>query len=381
MGPGKATTKIVDCKYPNNVSSTAILGDSQAKYLYQHFDPLHVGTPAFISQSGARISDVCSLLEYVPTSTETLILHVGSNDVPMCSGKTAFANYRQALDYITNQRPEIRRIYVSLVLPRSCNRRRDNQNQSFVRRCNKSAGFLNQLLRNFCRRSQLVFYVEHGFEWLPPSRVFASDGLHLSFEGFALLACHYKQLCFSSPQDASSSSWQDSTSSENVCHMPRTARTQVLLDNPSPDKQATHETAQAPKIHSRTTRVTSATKSKAGAGNTTKGKTSTSKTSGSKTLRTDATTATTTVTPRSKAPTKSEAMPNAATNRKDIGKSTRTTTMTTSDSTTNHSDVDNTVTRSATVNPVPPAPTRWATAPQPGYRLRSKIPDPAERTN
>ncbi|KAH6927408.1 hypothetical protein HPB50_003270 [Hyalomma asiaticum] len=246
-----------------------------------------------------------------------------------------------------------------------------------VRQVSKEATVLPQSFR-WC---QLVFYVEHGFEWLPPSRVFASDGLHLSFEGFVLLAGHYKQLCFSSPQDASSSSWQDSTSSEKVCHMPRTARTQVLLDNPSPDKQATHETAQAPKIHSRTTRVTSATKSKAGAGNTTKGKTSTSKTSGSKTLRTDATTATTTVTPRSKAPTKSEAMPNAATNRKDKGKSTRTTTMTTSDSTTNHSDVDNTVTRSATVNPVLPAPTRWATAPQPGYRLRSKIPDPAERTN
>ncbi|KAH6942450.1 hypothetical protein HPB50_005762 [Hyalomma asiaticum] len=376
MGPGNATAKIIDCKYPNNSTSTAILGDSQAKYLYQYFYSLHVGTPAFIPQSGARISEVSSLLEYVPASTETLILHIGSYDVPMCSGKTAFANYRHMLNYITKQRPEIRGICVSLVLPRSCNRRRDNQNQSFVHRCSKSAGFLNQLLHNSCRRSRLVFYVEHGFEWLAPSRVLASEGLHLSFEGFALLACHYKQLRFCSPQDASSSSWQDSTSSENVCHMPRTSMTQVLLDNSSPDKRARHETAQATKIHSITTRVTAATESKAGAGNATKGKTSTSKTSGSKTLRTEATTK---VIPGNNVPTRSEAMPNAAPNRKDKGKSTRTMTTTTSDSTTNHSDVDNTVTRSATVSPVPPAPTRWTTRPQPGYRLRSNIPDPAER--
>lgn len=145
----------------------------------------------------------------MPPLTETLILHVGSNDIPKCSGNVAFARYREMLDIVTKRRPAIRRVYASLVLPRSCNRRQGSRNEAFVQRCSKSAKFFNQLLRNFGQRSKLVYHIDHGFEWLPPSRVLASDGLHPSFEGFALLACHFRQLCFKHPHDASSAAWEE----------------------------------------------------------------------------------------------------------------------------------------------------------------------------
>lgn len=209
MGSGKVTTKSIVWKFPKGSVSTVLLGDSQAKYLHQYFDPLIDGTPAFVTQSGALINDILSLLDFVPQSTETLILHVGTNDLTSCSGRVAFERYRDVLGFIASTRPCIKRIYASLILPRSTNRRRGSFNLPLVRHCNKEAGHFNHLLRVFCRRSRLVSYLDHQFEWLPPSHVLAADGLHLSFEGVALLACHIRQLCFNNPKDMGSSMWTD----------------------------------------------------------------------------------------------------------------------------------------------------------------------------
>ncbi|KAL1422827.1 hypothetical protein MTO96_021687 [Rhipicephalus appendiculatus] len=40
------------------------------------------------------------------------------------------------------------------------------------------AVYFNRLLCNYCRRSKKVFFVDHGLQWLPPTRVLAADGLH-----------------------------------------------------------------------------------------------------------------------------------------------------------------------------------------------------------
>ncbi|KAH6919991.1 hypothetical protein HPB50_029021 [Hyalomma asiaticum] len=217
MGSGKDTTKSITCKFPKSAASTVLLGDSQTKYLYQYFDPLVDGTPAFVSQSGAMINDVCSLLDFVPQSAETIILHVGTNDLTSCSGRIAFERYKDLLGLIARTRPNIRRIYASLILPRSNNRRRGNWNQPLVHHCNKEAGHLNHLLRRFCQRSRLVFYLDHQFEWLPPNRVLAADGLHPSFEGVSVLACHIRQLCFRKPKDMASFMWTDYAPSVLPC--------------------------------------------------------------------------------------------------------------------------------------------------------------------
>ncbi|KAH7984983.1 hypothetical protein HPB52_025198 [Rhipicephalus sanguineus] len=214
MGPGTALKKRMIWKYPVNTPTTAVVGDSQTKYIHQYFDPLCNGAPAFISQSGATIGDVRDLLDLVPRSASCLILHVGTTDVASSSGHEAFAKYRDLLESIAKDRPEIRRIYATLILPRSGNRRQRNRNLTFVRRCNKEASVFNDMLRNFCRYSRLVRYLDHEIEWLPPARVLAADGLHLSFEGVSLLASHIRHLCFRRPADATSTAWCDSSTND-----------------------------------------------------------------------------------------------------------------------------------------------------------------------
>lgn len=195
-------------KYPKTPANTTIIGDSQMKYVHQYFNPHQQGTPAFITQPGARIGDVHFLLDFVPDTTRTLVLHVGTNDLSSASGETAFHKYRSLIDHIRIERPKISRIYVSLILPRSPNRRYGGRNQGFVRRCNSEACKLNGMLRNFCNRSSAVYFIDHGFEWIPAYRVLAADGLHPSFEGSSLIASHIRQLFPRRILDATSS-WCD----------------------------------------------------------------------------------------------------------------------------------------------------------------------------
>ncbi|KAH7976956.1 hypothetical protein HPB52_021923 [Rhipicephalus sanguineus] len=108
-------------KYPRTAATTVVIGDSQLKYVHQYFNPHQRGAPAFITQPGARIEDVHFLLDFVPDTTRTLVLHVGTNDLSSASGATAFHKYRSLIDYIRIERPKISRIYVSLILPRSRN--------------------------------------------------------------------------------------------------------------------------------------------------------------------------------------------------------------------------------------------------------------------
>lgn len=218
MGPGTALKKRMISKYPVHTPTTAVVGDSQTKYIHQYFDPLSNGAPAFISQCGATIGDVRDLLGLVPRSASCLILHVGTVDVASCSGHEAFAKYRDLLESIAKYRPEIRRIYATLILPRSGNRRQRNCNLTFVRRCNREASVFNNMLRNFCRYSRLVCYLDHEIEWLPPTRVLAADGLHMSFEGVSLLASHIRRLCFRRPVDATSAAWCDSSTNDDSPH-------------------------------------------------------------------------------------------------------------------------------------------------------------------
>ncbi|KAH6933582.1 hypothetical protein HPB50_016617 [Hyalomma asiaticum] len=189
--------------------STAVVGDSQTKYLYQHFDPAQVGTPVFITQCGANIDDVRTLLDFVPPSTTTLILSVGTNDLVRNTGRVTFDKYRNMLNFIISQRPEIHRIHAALVLPRSTNRRRGGRNTAVVQHCNREACDFNRRLRDFCRHSRRVFFLDHGFEWFPSARVLAADGVHPSFEGVALIASHIRQLCLRYTRNVPSCSWLD----------------------------------------------------------------------------------------------------------------------------------------------------------------------------
>ncbi|KAG0433111.1 hypothetical protein HPB47_020217 [Ixodes persulcatus] len=181
-------------KYPKCSIKTEIIGDSQAKYLYQHFNAYSSEAPAFITYSGGRFSDVMQLLEYVPETVSTLILHIGTNDLAKDGAQASLEHLHELLSYIRSTRPGIGPIYISLVLPRSANRRRRFSNHQFVWWFNKQVTKFNIEVSRLCRSDSGTFYIHHAFSEMPARRVLAADGVHPSFEGVALLALHYQQV-------------------------------------------------------------------------------------------------------------------------------------------------------------------------------------------
>ncbi|KAL1484702.1 hypothetical protein MTO96_032421 [Rhipicephalus appendiculatus] len=81
-------------------------------------------------------------------------------------------------------------------------------NQRFVERCNREACEFNDLLRRHCRKTSGLFFIDHGLGWLPPCRLLAADGLHLNFEGIALMASHLHQTLHRS-YARTETTWQD----------------------------------------------------------------------------------------------------------------------------------------------------------------------------
>ncbi|KAH6944239.1 hypothetical protein HPB50_002369 [Hyalomma asiaticum] len=172
MNPARSPINL-QRKFPKTITRTVLIGDSQIKYMHTEFNPNCAGTLAFICQPGARIEDLHNPLQFVPATATTVILHA-----------------------VFKECPSVRRIFGTLILPRTTNRRRGNNNGAFVCKVNTEASFFNQRLHQFCRQSAHVFYVDHGFEFLPARRVLAADGLHTNFKGTALLASHIKDISF-----------------------------------------------------------------------------------------------------------------------------------------------------------------------------------------
>ncbi|KAH8022016.1 hypothetical protein HPB51_020626 [Rhipicephalus microplus] len=167
MAAARAFRKQLTLRFPIHGASTAIVGDSQLKYLHQHFDPASPHSPAFICQPGACIGDIGELLDFVPKGTSNLILHIGTNDLANTDAPTAFNRYVALLNRIRLERPDIPMVFATLVLPRAPNQR---------------------LRRHNWRAREGVFYANHRIDALPPWTVLAADGLHPSFAGVSLLA-------------------------------------------------------------------------------------------------------------------------------------------------------------------------------------------------
>lgn len=181
-------------KFPKSAISSAIIGDSQARYLFTHFNPHSCDAPGFVSYGGACFSDVLGLTRHLP-SVSRLVLHIGTNDIARNGAARSCKDYLQLLRRLQRELPDLRSIHLSLALPRQPNRRRGSRNGRFV-------GWFNSEVRNFNREMKRiclnvlkkVYYIDHGFLDLPVSRFLGADGLHPNFEGVALLAQHFKQV-------------------------------------------------------------------------------------------------------------------------------------------------------------------------------------------
>lgn len=193
MGADKSASRDISRKYPHHVTSTAVVGDSQMRYVHNHFDPARGDAPAFIARGGAHISDVENLMDFVPRTVTTLVLHVGTCDVASAGADKAIQRFRDLLEFIAMERAEICTVHATLVLPRSLNRRRKVPDWRSVNHFNREASRFNALLRQLSRRTRGLHFIDHGLEYLPARRVLAADGIHPSFEGVALIAGHLHQ--------------------------------------------------------------------------------------------------------------------------------------------------------------------------------------------
>ncbi|XP_077541250.1 2-Hydroxyacid oxidase 1-like [Haemaphysalis longicornis] len=110
MARGTVNAKNISLKFAKYLPTSVLLGDSHCKHLHNHFHPGRKGTPAFISQSGAKIYGVYSLLGFVPKTTIAIVLHVGTNDVAKSSAGQAFGRYRNFLDVIARDFSSIKRV-------------------------------------------------------------------------------------------------------------------------------------------------------------------------------------------------------------------------------------------------------------------------------
>ncbi|KAH8027057.1 hypothetical protein HPB51_001953 [Rhipicephalus microplus] len=187
---------VLALEFPIHGASTAIVGDSELKYLHQHFDPASPHSPAFICQPGACIGDIGELLDFVPKGTSNLILHIGTNDLANTNAPTAFDRYVVLLDRIRHDRPDIPMVFATLVLPRALNQRLRRHNWRAVRRFNFEAREFNLRLLSLCHEREGAFFVNHRIDTLPPWTVLVADGLHTSFTGVSLLAWNIYNMLF-----------------------------------------------------------------------------------------------------------------------------------------------------------------------------------------
>ncbi|KAL1430204.1 hypothetical protein MTO96_015270 [Rhipicephalus appendiculatus] len=113
------------------------------------------------------------------------------------------------------------------------------------------AVYFNRLLCNYCRRSKKVFFIDHGLQWLPLTRVLAADGLHVSFEGVAIIASHIRELCCNRFHGVTSS-WRDCAPCEpSQCssQTPPGGRQQASL------AEAAHNSASSSRVATRQNRT------------------------------------------------------------------------------------------------------------------------------
>ncbi|KAG0422624.1 hypothetical protein HPB47_001563 [Ixodes persulcatus] len=161
----------ISWKLPRDPPTTGIIGDSQVKYFHQFYYLQRERCPALIHQNRARIRDVHGLLDLMPCSVTTVVLHIGTNDIATCDTVIVLKLYQRLLDYIHRLRPAFTAVYATL-----------------------EASRFNSFLHDLWDDGPRIFFIDHGLDFLSPNRYLAVDGVHPSFSGVALLAGHLQHV-------------------------------------------------------------------------------------------------------------------------------------------------------------------------------------------
>lgn len=181
-------------KYPKHLPTSVVIGNSQTRYLFEHFDPYLRTSPAFITIRGATTFDIERELANIPRSVTTLVLHLGASELERFGCEETLRRFRRLVNNTLQARPELTKLVVTLVLPRFTNRRLETSNHKFVHWFNNEARQFNETVKTYCQTPSKVTVLDHEFTSLPPRRFLAADGLHPSFPGVALIAQNLKGL-------------------------------------------------------------------------------------------------------------------------------------------------------------------------------------------
>ncbi|KAM7290521.1 uncharacterized protein ISCGN_027143 [Ixodes scapularis] len=192
--PGAPTVEQLSRKYPKHLPTSAVIGNSQTRYLFHHLNPYDKATPAFITIRGASTFDIERELTNFPRSVTTLIFHVGTSELEKFGSEETLRRCRRLVINTLQARPELHSLVVSLVLPRYTNRRLEQPNDRFIHWFNNETRHFNDTVKGYCRKPGKVTFLDHGFTTLPPRRLLAADGLHPRFSGVALIAQNLKSL-------------------------------------------------------------------------------------------------------------------------------------------------------------------------------------------
>lgn len=169
----------------------AILGDSQYKYLKEHF-PQGPHAPYIRHLSGAQTLDILPLVCDTPEDTTHFIINVGTNNLNTQNATETIESMNDVIRTIQAARPNAH-ITVTTVTPRLQNKHRPliYQTNSLMKH-NEEINKLNSLIFNLRHFHKNVDTMHHAEIHETPHEHLAWDGLHLNHTGIQLVAQHIK---------------------------------------------------------------------------------------------------------------------------------------------------------------------------------------------
>lgn len=171
------------------LETVAIVGTSIIKYL--HTLVIFNGSgPTVVSKSGGVISDFFSIVDSLPRHVNSIFLQIGSNDICRLPPFQCAILFNNLILHIRQKRPDVT-IIISSVPPRLEDNFRP-RGPGYIRWINEKIFELNFFLREFSFIYENVVFLNHRSFFETPHRFLSFDGLHLSREGIAELANHFK---------------------------------------------------------------------------------------------------------------------------------------------------------------------------------------------
>ncbi|KAH9380007.1 hypothetical protein HPB48_006175 [Haemaphysalis longicornis] len=106
-------------------------------------------------------------MDFVPRTTTTIVLHVGTNDIAKTPAESPF-NGTKSFSLPSGM----------TILKSVPSMRLSSSLAAMIGADNGATGWPG------------LFYLDRGLEWLPSARVFAADGIHPNFAGVVIMASH-----------------------------------------------------------------------------------------------------------------------------------------------------------------------------------------------